>query len=75
MLQQKTTFFAWEYIKTQGPPDGIWNMEIRVVQKLCQFIPTFFLKIFKLWHQKIGFGTGHQDIGQKLYLALSLGLS
>jgi len=26
----------------------------------------FFPKNLKLWHQKIGFGTGHEDIGQKL---------
>jgi len=26
----------------------------------------FFPKNLNLWHQKIGFGTGHQDIGQKL---------
>ena len=31
-----------------------------------EFVPTFFSVNLKLWHQKIGFGTGHQDIGQKL---------
>jgi len=26
----------------------------------------FFPKNLKLWHHKIYFGTGHEDIGQKL---------
>jgi len=41
-----------------------------VLQILYHFVPTFFAKNLKLWHQKISFGTGHQDIGQKLQLAI-----
>ena len=59
-------YFAWKYIKTQGSPGGIRNIEIRVVQILYHFVPTFFPKNLKLFHQKIDFGTGHQDIDQKL---------
>ena len=63
---KKTLGYAWKGIKTQGSSGGIRNVEIRVVQLLYHFVPTFFPKNFKLWHQKICFGTGHQDIGQKL---------
>ena len=40
------------------------------------FVPLctnfFFPKSSKLWHQKTGFGTGHQDIGHKLKIARDL---
>ena len=51
---KKILGFAWKGIKTQGTSGGIHS------------VPTFFPKNFKLWHQKIFFGSGHQDIGQKL---------
>jgi len=34
--------FAWKGIKTQGSSGGIGNVEIRVVQLLYHFVPTFF---------------------------------
>jgi len=55
--------FAWKETKTQVLSGGIRNVEIRVVHILHQL---FFPKFFKLWHQKICFATGHQDIGKKL---------
>ena len=58
--------FARKLIKTQGSPGGIQNIEIWVLQNLYHFVPTFFPVNLNLWHQKIVFGTGHQDIGQKL---------
>ena len=66
MPQQKILGFAWKGIKTQGSSGGIRNVEIWVVQILYHFVPTFFPKNLKLFHQKIDFGTGHQDIDQKL---------
>jgi len=55
-------YFAWKYLK----PGGIWNIEILVVQISYYFVSIFFPENLKFWHQKKGFGTGHQDIGQKL---------
>ena len=40
--------------------------EIRKEKILYHLVSTFFPKNLKSWHQKIGFGKGHQDIGQKL---------
>jgi len=37
-----------------------------VVKIFITLYQLFFPKNLKLWHQKISFGTGHQDIGQKL---------
>jgi len=41
-------------------------VKIWVVKILYHFVPAFFHLNLKLCHQKIGFCTGHQDIGQKI---------
>ena len=66
MLHQKYTFFCMKVDKTQGSPGGIRNIEIRVVQIWYRFVPTFFSHKLKVMAPKIYFGTGHEDIGQKL---------
>ena len=38
---KKILGFAWKGIKTQGTSGGIRNVEIRVVQLLYHFEPTF----------------------------------
>ena len=52
-------------MKTQGSPGSIRNIEIRVVQILYHFVPTFFSHKLKVIAPKIDFGTGHEDISQK----------
>jgi len=37
-----------------------------VVQIFYHFVPTFFSYKLKIMTPKIGFGKGHQEIGQKL---------
>ena len=66
MLHQKSTLFCMKVDKNTRVTGGIGNIEIRVVQILYHFVPTLFYVNLKKWHQKIGFGTGHQYIGQKL---------
>ena len=66
-MQQKNTLFWMKLGKTEGSPGGIRNVEIWAVENFVLLCTNFFfLKNFKLWHQKIDSGTGHHDIGQKL---------
>ena len=41
MMHQKYTLFCMKVDKTQGPLSGIRNIEIRLVQILYHFVPTF----------------------------------
>ena len=52
--------------KNTRVPGGIQYIENRIENILFYFDPNSFSKSFKLQYQKIGFGTKHQEIGQKL---------